>query len=141
MEPRSEEISPETQAARFKAILRARPGWRLVAETRQGRPLGQVRFDSDGQVSLALDPGYRGRGLAAPALRAALAWARRELKRTRAVARIKPEKVPSIRAFEGVGFRLLRRAAFRGQLCLEYEISLEQFPDGRTAARTEKSRG
>lgn len=137
----SEEISPETHAAWFEAILSARTGWQLVAETRQGRPLGQVRFDSDGQVSLALDPDYRGQGLAAPTLRAALAWARRELKLTSAVARIKPENVPSIRAFERVGFRLVRWAMVRGQPCLEYDISLEQPPGRQIAAGTEKNRG
>ncbi|HSJ55057.1 MAG TPA: bifunctional UDP-2,4-diacetamido-2,4,6-trideoxy-beta-L-altropyranose hydrolase/GNAT family N-acetyltransferase, partial [Anaerolineae bacterium] len=94
----------------------------LIVEVEQGEgwmPCGQVRIDEDGTISLSVAPAYRGRGLAVPALRTAMAYGgqqeRRELK-----AYIKPENERSQKVFRQAGFEHVGQAETFGQPCLVY---------------------
>lgn len=94
----------------------------FIAEVEEGEgwaPCGQVRIDEDGTVSLAIAPRHRGRGLAVPALRAAVAHAgqrgHREL-----TAYVKPENERSRKVFSEAGFDRAGQTEVRGQLCLRY---------------------
>jgi RimJ/RimL family protein N-acetyltransferase len=113
-------ITPEAHAVWFREVLSGSRAWQLIVEMLDGTPVGQVRVAQDGEISISLAEERRGRGLAAPALRAALDWARRELGLARAVARIKPDNEASIKAFEAVGFRCEGETSVAGQRCLTY---------------------
>lgn len=78
----------------------------LIAEV-DGRPVGQVRLDLDGdglaEISLTVAPEVRGKSLAAPMLRAAdavaLSWGITSLR-----AQIKASNERSLRAFKAAGY-------------------------------------
>ena len=93
----------------FYARLRQSERCRMyIAETAGGLPVGQVRFDrtSDGwEVGFSLDQVARGRGLALPVLRSAMAkLVRSENVKTTIVGRVKFDNGPSQRVFERLGF-------------------------------------
>lgn len=79
-----------------------------VLSDRNGHPFGQVRFDirDDGsaEVHISIERDQRGRGLGAEALRLACTRFFTAADVQQIVAHIKPENVPSIRAFEKAGF-------------------------------------
>ena len=107
----------------------------LIVEVEEGEawtPCCQVRIDQDGTVSISIAPGYRSRGLAVPALRAAMVHSRqrgrRELK-----AFIKPENERSQKIFCQAGFEPVGEAEISGQRCLAY---IYRYPQG-AAARNE----
>jgi RimJ/RimL family protein N-acetyltransferase len=85
-----------------------RPDRRLwIAEWRAADdwvPFGQVRLDRGGVLSLGLDPAWRGRGLAAPVIRRALAEPESAAFGPVYTAFIRPENQPSRRAFRQAGF-------------------------------------
>lgn len=100
------------QHERWLAAVLADPRRKLyIIETTDGpvRSVGMCRFDSEDsgptEVSINLNPAFRGRGLAAPVLSAAI-----EMFRARGggelTATIRPGNHASIRAFERAGFRL-----------------------------------
>jgi RimJ/RimL family protein N-acetyltransferase len=117
-------ITPEEHTVWFRNVLSGSRATQLIVETLDGTPVGQVRIGQDGEISISLAAERRGRGLAAPSLRAALDWARRELGLARAVARIKPDNEASIKVFEAVGFRCEGETLVAGQRCLTYVKSL-----------------
>lgn len=120
-----EPITREAHAAWFRKILNGATARQLIVETPDGRPIGQVRVARDGEISISLAAESRGRGLAAPALRAALEWAQHELGLARALARIKPENEASIKAFEAAGFTFAGETLVSGERCLTYVKSLD----------------
>jgi RimJ/RimL family protein N-acetyltransferase len=73
-------------------------------------PAGMCRFDAQAasgmvEVSVNLNPRYRGRGLATPILNAAIdAYFRERGGPTDLLARIRPSNVASLRAFGAAGF-------------------------------------
>jgi UDP-2,4-diacetamido-2,4,6-trideoxy-beta-L-altropyranose hydrolase len=69
------------------------------------QPIGQLRFDAGGVVSVGFDPAWRGRGLAAPALRRALSLPQVKEFGPLYTAYIRPENAASQRAFRQAGFR------------------------------------
>lgn len=84
-------------------------GFLRVAEE-GGNPVGQVRIDISGDVgvvSIAVAAERRGRGIGSEMLRAMVAEVSDAgtVRILRAV--LHPDNVPSLRAFEAVGFRLL----------------------------------
>ena len=90
-------IPLEVHRAWFERALReSRPYFVIEVD---GDVAGYVRFD-DGTVSIALAPAHRGRGLARSALEEACTRMDGEI-----VAFILPGNEPSVRAFEGAGFR------------------------------------
>lgn len=86
-------------------------------------PCGVVRFQRQeggaAEVSIALDPSFRGRGLAAPMLRLARERYLRECPVARVVARVKADNVTSLRAFRRAGYRDSRVTANIIELAIE----------------------
>jgi N-acetylneuraminate synthase len=130
---------PTTRAASFSDAEVARPAhlaWlaatlastarRLFVAELDGVPVGQARLDDRGgdgwEVSIAVAPEARGRGLAAQALRALEPHAR-ALGAVRLIAQIRAENAPSIRMFKAAGYYgFVERAA-----ALECERRLSPF--------------
>ena len=107
----------------FRRKLAAPSDCRLfIIETDAGMPIGQVRFDRDGDcwvINFSLDPRARGRGLGRPMLSAAIqcfAAAGNLLL----LAKVKPSNHASRRVFEGLGFTLI---ATSPQLVFEKPLS------------------
>lgn len=81
-------------------------------------PVGQVRFDASGAgeavISIALAPSWRGRGLAASAIRLAMDRARRDAGIVRVHAYIRPGNRVSRQAFARAGFTEVEETVVRG---------------------------
>lgn len=96
-----------------------------IAETADGLPVGQVRFDCtlDGwEIGASLDPVARGRGLALPVFRAAMAkLVRSENVKATIVGRVKFDNGPSRRVFERLGFERCH-----GEDHIVYRLPFEQ---------------
>jgi RimJ/RimL family protein N-acetyltransferase len=96
----------------------------LIAEDADGTAVGQVRLDRDrardaGEVSIAVAPQARGRGIARAAL-AALA-ARDDLGVATLRARVKADNAPSLALFAAAGYAETRREA-DGTVVLERAV-------------------
>ncbi len=97
----------------------------FIALDREGSPLGQVRFESEGNnadavISTSIDSSFRGRGMGSLIiLRAA-----EELFRRRPISRInafiKPQNRASIRSFERAGFIKVGMKIIKGNEALHY---------------------
>lgn len=119
----SEPILLETHKKWFARVLSSPDVHLLIIEGQEsGRwhPVGQVRFDADGEISIALAPKFRGRGLGKSLLRTGIEYVIDKLKTKRITAHIKRENLASIKIFERAGFRFHRRTQYKGQKCLEY---------------------
>lgn len=87
-------------------------------------PIGQVRLelDEDGaaEVSIAVAPEARGRGVGRLLLEAGLDAVRADPSFAVAVfvARVRPENQASLRLFGGAGFREVERTVVHGQACV-----------------------
>ena len=95
----------------------------LIVELREKdawMPIGQVRIDDDGTVSISLSPKYRGRRLAEPALKMAVAHHRTYFRKDTLTAYIKPENQPSQKIFDRAGFEFAGQTVVSGQSCLKY---------------------
>lgn len=81
----------------------------LLAETRSGIPVGQVRFerqpDQSWEVSYLVAPLFRGRHIARPMLDLAIRRLRADPARQLVSGYVKPANRASIRVFEGLGFQ------------------------------------
>ncbi|KQZ28523.1 hypothetical protein ASD50_19575 [Mesorhizobium sp. Root552] len=78
-----------------------------IAEIASGIPLGQVRFDKRGkewEISYAVAPIFRGRGMGWAMLAAAIERLRQEKGHVVLVAQVKPQNTASRRIFEKLGF-------------------------------------
>jgi RimJ/RimL family protein N-acetyltransferase len=124
-----EPISWSTHVAWLASVLgdAARRLW--IAEE-AGTPVGQVRVDrlagGVGEVSIALAPGARGRGLGRDVLRLGVAAAADQLGIRRVRAVVLASNVPSLRLFEGAGFAPVGDAAVGGPspaLTLEADVA------------------
>ncbi len=116
----------------FEAVLKSRGPRLFVVEGLDDSawtPIGQWRFDErDGEVGVALDVRYRGRRLATPAIKAGVEVARTTFLGDRLIAHIKPDNLPSVRAFAEAGFRLVGPTTYKGHPALEYEHILRPQP-------------
>jgi RimJ/RimL family protein N-acetyltransferase len=87
----------------------AEPETRIYIGLHRAVPCGVVRFErrADGatEVSISVDPSFRGRGLAAPLLRLARDRYIAECGVHRVVARVKTDNIASLRAFRRAGYR------------------------------------
>jgi RimJ/RimL family protein N-acetyltransferase len=81
-------------------------------------PIGQIRFDrrgrSEAEISLSLAAGWRGQGLAAPAIRLATTRAMADGPFDAIHALVKPGNEPSRRAFRRAGYVELEMAEYKG---------------------------
>lgn len=102
-------ISPDNHHAWLQSRL-ADPGThRLFVVLRAPDvPIGQIRFDRKGtgewEISYALGPTHRGRGLGAAMIEAGMEALHRAVGPVPLVARVKPENLASLRTFERLGF-------------------------------------
>lgn len=80
----------------------------FIAETPNGIPAGQVRFecqaDNAWEISYLIAPVFRGRGLARPMLETAVRTLFEDAEIKVVSGYVKPENVASVRVFEGLGF-------------------------------------
>lgn len=110
----TEAVSPETHAAWLAASLQDTRRFLLIAEVAD-EPVGMVRFDAlavpgTWTVSINLAAGARGRGLAAPVLRAGWHWLEATVPVGQVAATIRATNTASIKAFERAGYRLVSSA-------------------------------
>lgn len=116
-------IPPEEHAEWFTRKLCDPNCLILIAEDDTGEPVGQVRFDVEGEeaeVSVTVAGAKRGQGLGGPLIRSALAHASRARGLRRARALIKLESVRSWRSFEAAGFVEHGRTTVKGTEALVY---------------------
>jgi len=103
-----EPIPEETHRKWFHERLRDIEGCKLyIVETEDSIPLGQVRFERNGEaweIDYSLAPQFRGRGLARPLLESAMQQLRSLHKGVLVVGEVKGENVRSQRVFESLGF-------------------------------------
>jgi len=104
-------VSLEAHQAWFAATLADETRCLLVCfDGTTSQKLAVVRFDLEGSaalMSINLNPIQRGKGLAQPCLRQALAFLSKSHPQVTLVrAEIKTENIPSRRSFEAVGFEL-----------------------------------
>lgn len=78
-----------------------------IVETKEGIPIGQVRFEKNGQVweiDYSLAPHFRERGLGRALLKAALLKLRSEHLGSLVLGRVKKSNIPSCKVFESLNF-------------------------------------
>lgn len=100
-------------------------GYWVVREKATGRFVGEVGFgdfkrelsppfEGAPEAGWALATWAHGKGYAAEAMRAALAWGDRKFNRARTVCLISPENLPSLRLAEALGFNEYARSTYKG---------------------------
>lgn len=111
MSRNSEAVELASHEAWFRRALEGPEISLFIGETEEGA-VGMVRFDhgAETEVSINLNPAFRGRGLSHALLAAGLAEAAGVV-----FAEIKDENAASRRLFEQAGFRLVGRVGNRGR--------------------------
>lgn len=103
------EVSPEEHAAWLAAVL-ADPDRQLLICELEGKPVGQVRFDRLGEdrheISVALAPAARGRGLSSRLIARAAEQLRESHPNAEIEAHVREGNPRSLAAFRRAGFRL-----------------------------------
>jgi len=100
-------------------------GYWVVREKSSGRFVGEVGFgdfkrnisppfEGAPEAGWALERWAHGKGYAAEAVRAALAWGDSHFGKVRMVCMISPENTPSLRLAEAVGFTPYAESAYKG---------------------------
>jgi UDP-2,4-diacetamido-2,4,6-trideoxy-beta-L-altropyranose hydrolase len=115
--------SLETHREWFRRVLTQRGKFLMIVEglhQDEWIPIGQVRVDDGGEISMSLAPQCRGQHLATPAIMAAMAHVQGNKDMRVLTAHIKQENSRSAKAFEGSGFRCVGPTTVRGHECLEY---------------------
>lgn len=94
----------------------------IVEGYQQGKwvPIGQVRVDKDGEVSMSLAAEFRQQHLATPVIKAGIAYIKDKLATESLVAHIKQKNIASWKAFEEAGFRFVGYTTLEGHECREY---------------------
>lgn len=98
----------------------------LVAEL-SGVPVGQIRFDRLGddtyEISVALAPSSRGKGLGSKLILAAVTWLGRHRPAARVIAEVRSSNATSLRAFHRAGFSRAPGPVSMGFARLERNVS------------------
>lgn len=104
----------------------------VILSDKAGSPVGQVRFDVGSEKSAEMDISIasecRGRGLGAEVIRLACDYLGRERSVSEVVAYIKPDNVPSLRAFEKAGFVAQGRRVVHGQEAVWMSREVDEQP-------------
>ena len=125
----SDAIAWQTHVAWFDAHLQSDTCVMYVADTGDGIPVGQVRFDiavnGEAEVDLSLAADWRGHGLGSEILRLACEAFRRQSSGA-VVARVLPENRASVRTFEKVGFQQTgrERSGRQDTICMVLAASM-----------------
>jgi RimJ/RimL family protein N-acetyltransferase len=107
----------------FSARLADNASVIFIAEGSRGTPVGQVRFNIDGReavLNISLAKGQRGRGLAVPAVEAAVQRFFAEFDCDIVHAFVKPENIASKKTFENAGFEPSGSKMIHGCLALHF---------------------
>lgn len=102
----------------FEGTLAETKRTQYLAETPEGAPAGQIRFEPEGDhavVSVYLAADFRGKGLAPQLIRAGTLRYAEEKGIQTFVAWIKPENEPSRRSFLAAGYGDAQLLEFAGQ--------------------------
>lgn len=114
----------ETHAAWFAKKLEQNGCRILIAEDDKGTPVGQVRFDTrpdgDSEIDVSIGEEFRGQGLAASLIRQAAQLVLETGGCARLHAFIKPENIPSTKAFEQGGFKKVGMDEVRGHAAVHF---------------------
>ena len=119
----SDQISWEDHQRWYYEKLSRQETLFFIVEIDDGKkrvPVGQVRVEKDGVVSISVAPEWRGQGVGKCVLRAALGELDRGGFPIDLIAYIKPENVPSCKIFSKAGFTLAGKDLQAGQICLRY---------------------
>jgi RimJ/RimL family protein N-acetyltransferase len=115
----SDPISWDEHVAWFRRKIHDPNCHLYILGDQRDEPIGQVRFDvqedRNAIVDITIAPGQRGRGYGPEALRLACRTLFRVTSAREAIAYIKPENAPSIRAFENAGFSHQGTTRIKGQ--------------------------
>jgi len=119
-------ISWETHSVWFDAKLRAQNSGLgtviFIAESDEGVPLGQIRFDlrpdGDWEVAISLAKGARGRGLGSELIQGGVREILSENSSSRIHAFVKSTNEASLKAFGRAGFRNAGVDQFRGNMAI-----------------------
>ncbi|WP_331272302.1 GNAT family N-acetyltransferase [Motilibacter aurantiacus] len=107
MSAQTDEVAWEAHQAWYARALDD-PRRRLLVAELDGERVGMVRFDDAGEghwvVSINLAPAARGRGLAAPVLRAGEEWLRSSGTAELLIAEVRDTNAASWRTFERAGY-------------------------------------
>ena len=116
---------PWEKHVEWLARLLADANTRLLVLEVDGAPAGQARLDlleagADAELSFAIAPEFRGRGLAAPLIRTATAFACSELGANAVTAIVRVENVRSLRAFANADFMRTGEEFVQGARCYRF---------------------
>jgi UDP-2,4-diacetamido-2,4,6-trideoxy-beta-L-altropyranose hydrolase len=132
---------PEVRAAAFRSdpipwdahlrwfeAKRSDPSCRIfIVLDKHDQPAGQIRFERNGQreavISVSVSAPRRGQGLGTEAIRSACERYIRDSGGTELVAFIKPQNIPSVRAFEKAGFARDGIMTIQGQAALRLRLT------------------
>lgn len=102
----------------------------LIAEDAQGQPVGQVRFDlgedASAIISIAIAPGYRGRGYGATAIARACEVLRARRAPLTVVAYIRRDNLASQRTFARAGFSAPMALDYQGHEAVRQSLELRR---------------
>ncbi|GAC1305791.1 MAG: GNAT family N-acetyltransferase [Vulcanimicrobiaceae bacterium] len=131
--------TPSTRAQTWLRMASYRGMWALlgfgywaIEERATGAFVGEAGFldalrdivpplDGTPEIGWALAPAFHGRGYAAEAMRAIVAWGDEHLAAARTACLIVPANVRSIRLAEGLGYVRTAATTFRGEPTLLFE--------------------
>lgn len=123
----SQPISWEEHQAWFTGKLDDPNSLILIAEYLEKNswvPVGQVRFDPSGVISIALDEAFRGRGIAAGILQKSLDYYEQiRPNNSELIAYIKSQNVASINLFTRADFVLVEETIVADQPCLKFVLN------------------
>jgi RimJ/RimL family protein N-acetyltransferase len=83
-------------------------------------PVGQVRVNDDGRISMSIDPQFREQRLAAPVIEAAIAYIRENTDIRVLIADIRQENTRSAKAFQRAGFPYVDSRNVKGRVWNKY---------------------
>jgi UDP-2,4-diacetamido-2,4,6-trideoxy-beta-L-altropyranose hydrolase len=99
----------------------------------KGIPIGQVRVDLEGQdgvISYSIDKNHRGKGIGKILIRLLIEFFMSTFasKYLRLIAKVKPENIPSIRVFNGLGFKQTNKEQIHNVPALVFTYELKKVP-------------
>lgn len=123
-------ISLEEHKQWFANALNSEDIHLFIFETSDTKtPIGQLRIDYLGVISISIDKKFRGKNLGSKMLAKAIKYIEQKPiypTLDHLVAYIKKENIPSIKIFEKVGFKLSGNKLIKGFPCLEYYYKLQR---------------
>jgi UDP-2,4-diacetamido-2,4,6-trideoxy-beta-L-altropyranose hydrolase len=121
----TEPISWETHVEWFTASLTNPLRLFFIAVTAEDKPVGQIRFDSNGAgatLSISIDPACRGQGYGKELVLLGVRKAFSDTEIQAIHAYVKAENAASAKLFEGTGFSELPEETLKGQTARHYVL-------------------